>query len=238
VSNTGRFAVTFFRANRHIYVFNNTTYSIHNQNINKMKTTILTMVAVMIMAVVTTKNTYANVNNNNNDASVTLTNVGKINKIEIHGNVELFVSDGAADQVKVYNKYYSESALVQSQNGVLRISSYKNQKLVVWVTAADLQAISAYDNAEVRSFGKLERLDLEVNLYNTATADLKLDAYKATVNVNDNAKATLSGNANDYNLNYAQAANVNHADFVAVNATKNQMPGRVAKAKENELAGL
>ncbi len=118
----------------------------------------------MIMAVVTTKNTYANVNNNNNDASVTLTNVGKINKIEIHGNVELFVSDCATDQVKVYNKYYSESALVQNQNGVLRISSYKNQKLMVWVTAADLQAISAYDYAEVRSFGKLERLDLEVNL--------------------------------------------------------------------------
>jgi hypothetical protein len=204
-----------------------------------MKTTILTMVAVMIMAVVTTKNTYANANNNNNDgASVTLTHISKINKIEIHGNVELFVSDGAADQVKVYNKYYSESALVQSQNGVLRISSYKSQKLVVWVTAADLQAISAYDNAEVKSFGKLERLDLEVNLYNTATADLKLDAYKATVNVNDNAKATLSGNANDYNLNYAQAANVNHTDFVAVNSTKNQMTDRAAKVKQNELAGL
>jgi hypothetical protein len=204
-----------------------------------MKTTILTMVAVMIMAVVTTKNTYANANNNNNDgASVTLTHISKINKIEIHGNVELFVSDGTADQVKVYNKYYSESALVQSQNGVLRISSYKSQKLVVWVTAADLQAISAYDNAEVKSFGKLERLDLEVNLYNTATADLKLDAYKATVNVNDNAKATLSGNANDYNLNYAQAANVNHTDFVAVNSTKNQMTDRAAKVKQNELAGL
>jgi hypothetical protein len=204
-----------------------------------MKTQFLTIATIFTLALGTVTSTFAAVNNNNNsEVSTTLTNVSKINKIELHGNVELFVSDGTADQVKVYNKYYSESALVQSQNGVLRISSYKNQKLVVWVTAADLQAISAYDNAEVKSFGKLERLDLEVNLYNTATADLKLDAYKATVNVNDNAKATLSGNANDYNLNYAQAANVNHADFVAVNATKNQMPGRVAKAKQNELAGL
>ena len=191
----------------------------------------------MMMAVVTTKNTYANVNNNNEDASVTLTNVSKISKIEIHGNVELYVSDGAADQVKVYNKYYSESALVQSQNGVLRISSYKSQKLVVWVKAADLQAISAYDNAEVRSFGKLERLDIEVNLYNTATANLNIEAYKATVNVNDNAKANLTGNVNDYNLTYAQSANVNQNDLVAVNAVKNQMPVKVI-AKANELAGL
>jgi len=195
------------------------------------------MVAVMIMAVVTTKNTYANVNNNNNDASVTLTNVGKINKIEIHGNVELFVSDGTADQVKVYNKYYSESALVQSQNGVLRISSYKNEKLVVWVTAADLQGISAYDNAEVKSFGKLEKLDLEVNLYNTASADLNLDAYKATINVNNRAKANISGTVNDYNLTQDQSASVNNSNLAAVNSSK-KVTNKFVKADQAELAIL
>jgi hypothetical protein len=205
-----------------------------------MKTTILTMVAVMIMAVVTTKNTYANANNKNNDeVSTVLKNVSKINKIEIHGNVELYVSDGNADQVKVYNKYYAESALVQSQNGVLRISSYKNEKLVVWVTTTDLHAITAYDNAEVKSFGSLANLDLEVNLYNTSSAVLNLEAYKATVNVNDNARATLTGSVNDYNLNYAQPANVNHIDFVAVSSTKSQMPDHtIAKTKPSELAGL
>ncbi|MCO5934454.1 DUF2807 domain-containing protein [Mucilaginibacter sp. RB4R14] len=203
-----------------------------------MKTTILTMVAVMIMAVVTTTNTYASVNNTNEEAATVLTNISKINKIEIHGNVELYVSDGATDQVKVYNKYYSESALVQSKNGVLRISSYKNQKLVVWVTAADLQIINAYDNAEVRSFGKLEKLELEVNLYNTATADLNLEAYKATVNVNDDAKVSLTGNINDYNLTCSHPANVSHKNFVAVNTTAQTTGPAIAKAKQNEIAVL
>ena len=196
------------------------------------------MVAVMIMAVVTTKNTYANATNNNDDAaSVTLTQMGKINKIEIRGNVELFVSDGTSDQVKVYNKYYSESALVQSQNGVLRISSYKNQKLVVWVTAADLQAISAYDNAEVKSFGKLERLDLEVNLYNTASADLNLDAYKSTINVSNRAKANISGTVNDYNLTQDQSATVNQSNLAAVNSSKT-VTNKAVKAEQSELAIL
>ena len=195
------------------------------------------MVAVIFMAMVTTKNSYANVDNFNEDAGVTLTNVSKINKIEIHGNVELYVSDGTADEVKVYNKCYSESALVQSQNGVLRISSYKNQKLIVWVKAADLQVISAYDNAEIKSFGKLERLDLEVNLYNAATASLNIDAFKASITVNDNAKATLTGNVNDCNLTYAQSANVNHINFVTVNETKNLIPAK-AIVRSNELAGL
>lgn len=195
------------------------------------------MVAVMIMAVVTTTNTYANVNNNNEEATNVLTNVSKINKIEVHGNVELYVSDGTADQVKVYNKYYSEGALVQGQNGVLRIASYKNQKLVVWVTAADLQSITAYDNAEVKSFGKLQKVNLEVNLYNTATADLNVEAYIATVNVNDNAKVNLTGNVNDYNLTCSQPANVTHKDFIALNTTA-KTSNIIAKATQSELAGL
>ena len=203
-----------------------------------MKTQFLTIATIFTLALGTVTSTFAATNNNNNgEVSTTLTNVSKINKIELHGNVELFVSDGTADQVKVYNKYYSESALVQSQNGVLRISSYKNEKLVVWVTAADLQAISAYDNAEVKSFGKLERLDLEVNLYNTASADLKLDAYKATINVNDRAKANISGTVNDYNLTQDQSATVNNSNLAAVNSSK-KVTNKFVKADSSELAIL
>jgi hypothetical protein len=203
-----------------------------------MKTKILTIAAIMIIALVSTKTTFANINNDK-EVSTTLTNVSHINKIEIHGNVELYVSDGTADQVKVYNRYYKESALVQSQNGVLRISSYTAQKLVVWVTATDLRAISAYDNAEVRSFGNLSKIDLDVALYNNSTAQLSLEAYKATVSVNDNAKATLTGSVNEYSLSYTQAANVNHKDFTANSSTTIQMPDRTTgKAKASELAGL
>lgn len=203
-----------------------------------MKTKILTIAAIMIIAMVSTKTTFANINNDK-EVSTTLTNVSHINKIEIHGNVELYVSDGTADQVKVYNRYYKESALVQSENGVLRISSYTAQKLVVWVTATDLRAISAYDNAEVRSFGNLSKIDLDVALYNNSTAQLSLEAYKATVSVNDNAKATLTGSVNEYSLSYTQAANVTQNNFTANSSTTIQMPDRTTgKAKASELAGL
>src|ERR1700761_3600300 len=119
----------------------------------------------------------------NNEVSTVLTNVSRITKIEVRGNVQLFVSDNEADQVKVYNKYYQESALVQNQNGVLRISSYTDQKLVVWVKASDLRAITAYDNAEVKSFGTLSPIELTVSLHNNASAQLNLDAYSANVTV-------------------------------------------------------
>lgn len=196
-------------------------YIIHKHQIIKilriMKAKFLTIATIFTLALGTVTSSFATTNNTKTDdeASTTLTNVSHINKIEIRGNVELYVSDGAADQVKVYNRYYAESALVQNQNGVLRISSYNTKKLVVWVTAADLRAISAYDNAEVKSFGNLSKIDLDVNLYNNASAKLSLEAYKANVTVNDRAKADLSGKVTDYTLTHDRSATVNNSNLVA-----------------------
>jgi len=202
-----------------------------------MKTITLSIVAFAVLALGSINATKAATINH--EVSTTLTNVNNINKIEIHGNVELYVSDGNADQVKVYNHYYAESALVQSQNGVLRISSYSKDKLVVWVTANDLRSISAYDNAEVRSFGKLSEIGLDVNLYNNALANLNLDGYSATVNVNDKAKAELSGQVNDFALNYERSTTINQANLVTDHITKtvkNDSPAR--KIDSLELADL
>jgi hypothetical protein len=199
-----------------------------------MKTSIFTILAIVALAVGSTNSSFASVKYDNKEVSTVLTNISQISKIEVHGNVELYVSDGNTDQVKVYNQYYAESALVQSQNGVLRISSYKAEKLVVWVTANDLRAISAYDNAAVKSFGSLSKIDLDVNLYDNASAQLNLEAYRATVTVNDNAKATLTGSVTEYSLTYADTAKVINDNFITVNESKIQ----VLAAGRREIAGL
>lgn len=182
-----------------------------------------------------TKITYAATANNN--TVTVLTDISTINKIEVHGNVELFISDGSADQVKVYNKYYSESALVQSKNGVLRITSYNTEKLVVWVTANDLRSISAYDNAEVRSFGDISKIEFNVELHNAASAKLNFDAYSANVTVSDQAKADLSGTATEFSLNRNVPSNVNNHNFSAVHFTekKNNIP---VETKDDNMTGI
>lgn len=183
-----------------------------------MKTTIITLFTALVLSA-GIANAKAVTTATNENVTV-LTEVSAINKIEVHGNVELYVSDGNADQVKVYNKYYAESALVQSANGVLRISSYKAEKLVVWVTAKNLNAIAAYDNAEVKSFGSLSNIEFTVELNNNATAKLNLDAFNADVTVNDHAKAELSGTANELNLKYSHIENVNDANLVSKQTAK------------------
>ena len=156
----------------------------------------------------------------NNSEVSTVLKVSKISKIEVRGNVELYVTDGADDQVKVYNRYYSESALIQNQNGVLRISSFADQKLVVWVKAEMLTSIAAYDNAEVKSFGKLSPLEMDVTLYDNAYAKLDVDGYSMNITVSNRAKADLTGNVEQCNLKYDRSAYVNSTDFAAAHINR------------------
>jgi len=193
-----------------------------------MKTKILSIILLFVAITGFSKSTYAATNN----ADYTLLKeIKAINKIEVRGNVELFISDSPVEQVKVYNKYYSENALVQYNNGTLRITSYKAEKLIVWVSTDDLRAVTAYDNAEVRSFGKLSKIEFNVELYNNASASLNLDAYSANVKLNDHAKAELSGTATEFGLtananttvikNDFQAEHINDNKINTVNAAKN-----------------
>jgi hypothetical protein len=199
-----------------------------------MKTQIITIFTAILLVTGIAANTKAATAKD--ESATVLTGISAISKIEVHGNVRLYISDGENDQVKVYNKYYAESALVQSSDGVLRISSYNTEKLVVWVKAADLRSVSAYDNAEVKSFGDLSKIEFEVDLHNNASAKLSLDAYSASLTVNDNAKASLSGRANEYSLKYSHAENVNEKDFEAVHAAK--ATNVVARVKKTDLADL
>ena len=199
-----------------------------------MKTKFFSAITMMIVILGLTKTTSAATIKDDN--YTLLNNISAINKIEVHGNVELYISDASSDQVKVYNKYYSESALVQNSNGVLRISSYKAEKLVVWVSANDLRSISAYDNAEVKSFGKMSQIELNVDLHDNAEARLNLDAFNANVTVKDNARADLNGSANELNLNRDIESNVKRSNFTVAHYNENKMP--FSAEISNEMIGM
>jgi len=182
-----------------------------------MKTRIFSLVAIAAVVLGVSNITFAATKDSaaSNSEVSTVLKVNKISKIEVRGNVEVYVTDGTDDQVKVYNRYYSESALIQNNNGTLRISSFANQKLVVWVKAEQLTSIAAYDNAEVKSFGKISPLEMEVTLHDNAYAKLDVDGYSMNITVSNRAKADLSGNVDQCNLKYDHSAYVNSTNFAA-----------------------
>src|ERR1700744_606751 len=187
-----------------------------------MKTAVLTIFSALVLVVGIANNSNAAGVKNSDSNYTVLTDISAINKIEVRGNVEVYVSDASADQVKVYNQYYNQGALVQSQNSVLRITSYKAEKLVVWVSANDLRSISAYDNAVVKSFGKLSKIELNVDLHDNASAKLDVDAFSADVTVKDRAKVELSGTAEQYNLNRNALSTVNNSNLKANHVHQNE----------------
>ncbi len=208
---------------------------IDNQIFNKMKTRILTLIALTVLSTGITKT--VNAATSNAAVVTTLTDISTITKIEIHGNVEVYVSNGAKDQVQVYNKYYSESALVQSTNGVLRISSYTPEKLIVWVTANDLRSITAYDNSEVRSFGQLSGIELNINLHNMAAAKLDINSFNTTITLADHAKADLSGTAENFELNHNMASTIQNSNLAAKHF-RDKLTGTPVAAINEEVIGF
>jgi hypothetical protein len=202
-----------------------------------MKTRIVTLITLITIILSVSVANAATTNNNNNATAVNVA-VNNISKIEASGNVEVYIVNGDKDEVKVYDKYYEQNALVQGKDGVLRISSYAKDKLVVLVTVADLRAITAYDNAVVKSQGKLSAIELNVNLNNNASAQLNLDVFAANFTVNNRSTANLSGNINDYSVNYSQSSTINKTDLVAANVTEKNTTKEAARLAEERMAAL
>jgi len=234
VSITQICQLTFLIYHSQMDVFKKIETQIADNQKNKiMKKVILTLITIVVAVLTTVNFSYATAKN----IETTLTNVGNINKIEVHGNVEVLVANGDKDEVKVNNNYYTENALVQDEDGVLRISSYKAEKLIVYVTVTDLRSIAAYDNASVKSDGKLSLIDLTVNLYNNAYAGLNLDNYAANITANDQAKADLTGSITEYNLTYSNSSTVNRSELVAMNATETKTTPRHAPIHRHHTVG-
>jgi len=202
-----------------------------------MKTRIVTLITLLTIILSVTMASAATKNVDGNQAAVMVA-TNNINKIEASGNVEVYITNGDKDQVKVFDKYYAKNALVQDKDGVLRISSYTAEKLVVLVTVTDLHSITANDNATVKSYGTLAAIDLNVTLNNNASAQLKLDAFAADIIVNNRATANLSGNVNDYSLKYSQSSTVNKTELVAANTTEVNTTKATARRAEEKMASL
>ena len=198
-----------------------------------MKTIIKSIATLLTIVIVISTTAFAA--DKKDQTATVVSEAANFSKIEVRGNVEVYLTDGEANNVKVYSNYYGESAMVQNQNGTLRIASYTKEKLVVYVTVAELYSLSAYDNAVVKSDKQLSAINLDVNLYNNATAQLKLEAFTANININDRAKADLSGNVNQCVLLQNQSSTVNSTEFVAGHLTK-KVNGIVTASNDTELA--
>jgi hypothetical protein len=179
-----------------------------------MKTSIKNLIAaVTLTLVVLTGSTM--ITRADDNTVTTLTEVKKVNKINVSGNVELILIQSANESVKIYDNYYTKNALVQQKDGELRVSSYNKETLTVVVYVNSLTSITASDNAVVKTQGKLSTLDLTVNLNDNASADINTNTISLSTNVKGNSNLTLSGSTSDYDAIIASTSKVNMNQFAA-----------------------
>lgn len=145
-----------------------------------------------------------------------------ITKIYAKGNVEVFITQGDEQSVKVYDNYYGKNALTQVESdGTLRVSSHSDKKLSVWVTVVDLKGIEAHDQAVVYTVNKLRALDLQVTLSKSAIAHLEVDTYELNTNISDSSKLVLVGRTEVQNVNASNYSNLDVSKFEATSESLN-----------------
>ncbi len=175
-------------------------------------TTVLTaIVAVIVLTFTTQKSSAAE----GVQLSTKLTEIKNISKITASGNVEVFLTQGGTEGVTVYDNYYGKYALVQLQDGELRISSYGTKTLQVWVQVDGLKSIEANGTAKIQSLNKISALDLSIELSDSAVAVLHTEALASTANVNESASLSLTGSSENYSLFISGTGKVDATNFKA-----------------------
>lgn len=205
-----------------------------------MKTSIKTLFAAALTLVVLTSSAFASSAVKENNVTI-LNQVKNINKVVVSGNVALILVQAPTESVKVYDSYYSKNALVQQQDGVLRISSFQKETLTVAVYVRNLSSIEAGDNATVKTYGKVNFLSLDVILKDKAAADINANTINLYTSVKDSATLKLSGSTSDYYSLLGAKAKVITDQFVAECASVNSIApvfAKVAPVKKQTLENL
>ena len=198
-----------------------------------MKTSIKNLIASLLTTVVLTGSAFASSDEPKNSNTITVLNqVKNISKLVVSGNVEVFLIQASTESVKVYDSYYSKNALVQQEQGVLRISSFQKETLKVAVYVNNLSSIQASDNATVKTFGKVSFLSLDVILKDKATANIEANTVSLYTSVIDSASLTLSGSTEDHTAVLGSVAKMSMNHFTAASSSVSSIAAPVIASKK------
>ncbi|RZK58330.1 MAG: hypothetical protein EOO87_00565 [Pedobacter sp.] len=205
-----------------------------------MKNSIKNLFAATLALVVLTSSAFASTDVKSTKLTE-LKTIKNINKLVVNGNVEILLVQANDENVKVYDSYYSKNALVQQQNGELRISSFQKETLKVAVYVRNLSTIEASNNAIIKTCGKVSFLSLDVVLKDGATADIDANTINLTTKVKDQASLKLSGKTTEHYAVLSAQAKLNMDHFVADNTsvkTENVVYAKAAIIKKVTLQDL
>ena len=200
-----------------------------------IKTAVLTVLTFVVIIISSSKRTKAA---DKNLVVTELSDVRNIHKVSIMGNVELILSQGLEENLKVYNNYYSKNALVQCNDGELRISSFENEKLTVYLTVANLTAIEASGESTIATTNELSAVDLDIRLKDNAKASIQTEAINVSSTLSDKARLDLTGESINQHIGLSGTAEYQASKFDTQNRSMIFTNNAVASISQQGQATL
>ncbi|MFC3561056.1 GIN domain-containing protein [Pedobacter jamesrossensis] len=189
-----------------------------------MKNSIKNLFAAALVMVTLSGATLAANATENNSSYTALTQVKNITKIAVSGNVKLIIVQDAKESIEVFDKYYSNNALVQQQGSELRISSFTKDALTVIAHINNLTSIEASNTSSVTTSGKFNLLNLDVILKDKASANINANTINLNTIANDGTILNLEGTTESHTATLGNEAKMNMGDFASANTNISIMP--------------
>ncbi|MBB6498872.1 GIN domain-containing protein [Pedobacter cryoconitis] len=189
-----------------------------------MKTTIKTLFATALTAVVLTSSAFATFAKENDKNLPALRAVSDLNMIKVTGNVKVYLSQGAKENIRVAGDESDAKVSLKRVGGKLEISSVGDNTAIVYLTVKNLVRINASDKAVVKSLGNLTLANLQIFSKDGSQVDLNVTAQDVYTEVEDASSLKLSGSTGRLTSVKDDASKLNTKNFQAAIRTASAAP--------------
>jgi len=143
------------------------------------------------------------------------TSVKNVKRIWVSGNVKVVLTQGDQEHIKGSENYDTTKTSVFSNGHTLYIQSMESQQVTVNITVKDLERVEAYGQSMVVTSNNFAVKNLQLFLYQSATAKIKTTAASLYTVVKEDAVLKLNGTAVESTMIASNMKNVKLSDFAS-----------------------
>jgi hypothetical protein len=141
------------------------------------------------------------------------------NKIWVSGNVKIVLTQGDKQSVVSTYNFDAAKTSVMSKGQTLYINSMESGQVTLNITVNDLQRVEAYGQSVVVTSNNFDVKNLQLFLYQSATAKIKTTAESLYTVVKEDAVLKLNGTAGQSTMIASNMKNIKLNDFASLRST-------------------
>jgi len=124
--------------------------------------------------------------------------IKNVQHLVVRGKVTVFLLQDEKEEVRFYDKTAAAAVQVKQEGNILTITGTSDRPARVGVYVRNLNLLEASGQSEVRSFGKMAFLGLDLRLRDQAKADINAQMVSLYVNLKDDSSLNLRGSAQEH----------------------------------------